>query len=143
MQKSVPDNIMKISTRGRYALRIMIDLAENSNGEYVAMKEIAERQNVSLKYMEKILPPLVKNNLIAGVHGKGGGYKLTKAPSEYTIFEIIYAAEGELAPVSCLEDGAAPCEHASNCRTLPLWVELNEVVNSFLSNKKLSEYTKK
>lgn len=133
---------MKISTRGRYALRVMIDIAEHQTDGYIAMKEIAERQNVSLKYMEKILPPLVKANLVEGVHGKGGGYKLTKNAEDYSVGEIITAAEGDMAPVSCLEEGAEPCEFADKCRTLPLWTELNDVVNNFLYQKKLSELLK-
>ena len=96
---------MMISTRGKYALRVMIDLAENSDGSYIAMKKIAERQNISLKYIERILPPLVKADLIEGVHGKGGGYKLTRSPEEYKISEILSLTEGDLAPVACLECG--------------------------------------
>ena len=93
---------MIISTKGRYALRVMIDLAENMDDNYIPMKIIAERQDISLKYLEKILPPLVKNDLILGVHGKGGGYKLTRKPSEYRIGDILRVTEGDLAPVACL-----------------------------------------
>ena len=103
---------MMISTRGRYALRVMVDLAINSDGSYVAMKEVAERQQVSLKYLERILPLLVEKKLVEGVRGKGGGYRLTREPDEYTVGEILRAAEGDLAPVACLENGARPCPRA-------------------------------
>ena len=123
---------MMISTRGRYALRVMIDLAEHSNGGYVPMKEVAERQKISLKYLERILPALVKNNLVEGVHGKGGGYRLTRDPGDYSAGEIIRIAEGEIATVACLECGAKPCEQEAECRTRPMWSELNEIVNKYL-----------
>ena len=128
-----------ISTRGRYALRVMLDLAENSDGAYVAMKEVAERQQVSLKYLERILPLLVEQKLVEGVRGKGGGYRLTREPEEYPIGEILRLTEGDLAPVACLEKGARPCERAGSCRTLPLWRELNELVNGFLDGKTLAD----
>lgn len=110
-----------ISTRGRYALRVMIDLAENSENNYIPMKKIAERQNISLKYLERILPALTNNNLIEGAHGKGGGYKLTKDPKEYTVGEILRLTEGDLAPVACLECNAKPCERTAECRTRAMW----------------------
>ena len=94
---------MMVSTRGRYALRVMIDIAEHSNGNYVAMHEVAARQDISLKYLERILPMLVKAKLIEGVHGKGGGYHLTRKPAQYTVGEILRLTEGDLAPVSCLD----------------------------------------
>ena len=91
---------MMISTRGRYALRVMLDLAENSDGAYIAMKEVAERQQVSLKYLERILPLLVEQKLVEGIRGKGGGYRLTREPDEYPLGEILRATEGDLAPVA-------------------------------------------
>ena len=100
---------MIISTRGRYALRVMLDLAENGNGDYIAMKKIAERQGISLKYLERILPVLTQNNIVEGVQGKGGGYRLTRKPEEYKVGEILRLTEGDVAPVSCLECGAEPC----------------------------------
>ena len=133
---------MMISTRGRYALRVMVDLAINSDGSYVAMKEVAERQQVSLKYLERILPLLVEKKLVEGVRGKGGGYRLTREPDEYTVGEILRAAEGDLAPVACLENGARPCPRASFCPTLPLWKELDTLVSGFLDHKTLADLIK-
>ncbi|MBQ6569299.1 MAG: RrF2 family transcriptional regulator [Clostridia bacterium] len=133
---------MMISTRGRYALRVMIDIAENSNGEYIAMKEVAARQEISLKYMEKIMPVLVANNLCEGIHGKGGGYKLTRDPSEYTIGEILRLTEGDLAPVACLECNAEKCERSDQCRTLPMWKDLNELINKYFDGVTLADLMK-
>lgn len=130
---------MIISTRGRYALRVMIDLAENGNGEYIAMKTIAERQGISLKYLERILPVLTQNGIVEGVHGKGGGYRLTRSPEEYRVGEILRLTEGDLAPVSCLECGAEPCQKASECRTLPMWTRLYEMIGEYLDGIRLSD----
>ncbi len=134
---------MMISTKGRYALRVMIDLAENSHGEYVSMKSIAERQELSLKYIEKILPLLVADKLIEGVHGRGGGYRLTREPKDYKVSEILRVAEGDLAPVACLECDAEKCERMDDCRTLPLWKGLDQVINEYLDNYSLSDLMKK
>ena len=136
---------MMISTRGRYALRVMIDLAENSDGSYLAMKEVAQRQGVSLKYLERILPLLVDGGLVEGLRGKGGGYRLTRDPEEYPIGEILRLTEGDLAPVACLEKGASPCERTANCQTLPLWKELDTLVNvnGFLDSKTLADLIQK
>ena len=134
---------MMVSTRGRYALRVMIDLAENADGTYLAMKEVAQRQGISLKYLERILPLLVDGGLVEGLRGKGGGYRLTREPEEYPIGEILRLTEGDLAPVACLEKGARPCERAGSCRTLPLWRELNELVNGFLDGKTLADLIRK
>ncbi len=122
---------MLISTRGRYALRVMVDLAEHSNGNYIAMKEVAARQDISLKYLERILPLLVKEKLIEGVHGKGGGYRLTRKPSEYTVGEILRLTEGDLAPVSCLDCRGVDCDRRESCRTLPMWEKLDKIVNEY------------
>ena len=130
---------MMITTRGRYALRVMIDLAENSDGSYLAMKEVAERQGISLKYLERILPLLVDGGLVEGLRGKGGGYRLTREPEDYPVGEILRLTEGDLAPVSCLEKGARPCERAAGCKTLPLWKDLNDLVNGFLDSKTLAD----
>ena len=116
---------MKISSRGRYALRVMVDLAEHSDSGYIPMKEVAQRQEISLKYLEKILPLLVAGKLVEGIHGKGGGYRLTRSPGEYTIGEILKLTEGDLAPVSCLECNTGECSRSATCRTLPMWNELN------------------
>ena len=131
-----------VSTRGRYALRVMIDLAEQSGGRYIPMKSVAERQGISLKYLEKILRLLVSAKLVEGVHGKGGGYRLTRAPGEYPVSEILQLTEGSLAPVSCLECGAEACERAPDCRTLPLWTELDRLINGYLETVTLADLMK-
>ena len=134
---------MIISTRGRYALRVMLDLAENGNGDYIAMKKIAERQGISLKYLERILPVLTQNAIIEGVQGKGGGYRLTRKPEEYKVGEILRLTEGDLAPVSCLECGAEPCERRGDCRTLPMWTKLHDMIGNYLDSVLLSDLMKK
>lgn len=133
---------MMISTRGRYALRVMTDLAENFNEGYIPMKEVASRQDISLKYLERIMPILVKYNLVEAVHGKGGGYRLTRKPNEYTVNEILKLTEGDLAPVSCLECGSKPCKRKGQCRTLPMWIKLNEVINDFFNGVTIEDLMK-
>lgn len=130
---------MMVSTRGRYALRVMIDLAEHSSDGYIAMKQVAERQGISLKYMEKILPLLVAEKMVEGIHGKGGGYRLTRSPAQYTAGEILRLTEGSLAPVACLECGAEACKRTAECRTLPMWNELNRRVNDYLDSVTLAD----
>ena len=126
---------MKVSTRGRYALRVMIDLAEHSGGEYIAMREIAARQAISLKYLERILPSLVEAGIIEGVQGKGGGYRLLKQPGEISVGQILRLTEGELAPVSCDScAGQLPCTRTADCRTKPMWDELKRVINDYLDS---------
>ena len=120
-----------ISTRGRYALRVLVDLAEHPTGDYIPMKEVAARQNISLKYIGAIMPLLAKANLVEGVHGKGGGYRLTRAPEEYTLGEILRLTEGDLAPVACLGCDATPCERAADCPTLPVWQKYYEMTNEY------------
>ena len=129
---------MMISTRGRYALRVMIDLAEHSEG-YIPMKAVAERQGLSLKYLEQILPVLTKNHLIEGIQGRGGGYRLCRKPEEYTAGEILRLTEGDLAPVGCIGNDATPCERSDSCRTLPLWSGLNKVVNEYLDSVTIAD----
>ena len=133
---------MMISTRGRYCLRVMIDLAEHQGDGYIRMKDVAERQGISLKYLEKILPVLAKNNIVDGIQGKGGGYRLSRSPKEYTLGEILRLTEGTLAPVSCLECGAAPCDRAADCRTLPVWTELDRRINEYLDSVTLADLIK-
>lgn len=124
-----------ISTKGRYALRVLLDLAENGqNGGYIPMKEVALRQNLSLKYIERIMPSLVKANYVEGVHGKGGGYRITKDPQEYRVGDILRLAEGSLIPVSCLDCNAPKCDRANNCKTLPMWAEFHKMVNNYFNN---------
>ena len=133
------ENNMKISTRGRYALRVMIDLAENSQNGYIPMKEVAERQELSLKYIERIMPSLVKEGLVEGIHGKGGGYRLVKTPEEYTVGDILRISEGDLAPVSCLGSNAEPCGRSEICKTLPMWKKLYVMVNDFFDSITLKD----
>lgn len=130
---------MLVSTRGRYALRVMIDLAEHYSGAYIPMKDVAARQELSLKYLERILPLLTKGELVEGVHGKGGGYRLTREPQDYKVGEILRLTEGDLAPVACLECGAKPCGRASQCRTLPMWKEFNDMVNKYFDGITLAD----
>ncbi|MBQ3286373.1 MAG: RrF2 family transcriptional regulator [Firmicutes bacterium] len=130
---------MMISTRGRYALRVLIDLAEHAEEGYIPMKDVAERQAISLKYLEKLMPVLTGAHLIEGVHGKGGGYRLTKEPAEYVIGDVLRLMEGSLSPVACLEQGAPPCPRASFCKTLPLWSRLNRAIADCLDSVTLAE----
>lgn len=130
---------MLISTRGRYALRVLLDLAQHTEDEYIPMKEVAERQEISLKYLEKIMPILVKAEMIEGVHGKGGGYKLTRSPKDYTVKEIIYLTEGDLAPVSCLECNAPTCARRENCLTIPMWSKLDNMIQEFFEGITLED----
>ena len=133
---------MMISTKGRYALRVMIDLAEHSGDGYIPMKDVAERQKISLKYLEKILPALAKNDYIVGVHGKGGGYRLTKTPAEYRIGDILRLVEGDIAPVACLDCNTEVCAHTENCRTRPMWNKLNSLINDYLDSVTIEDLMK-
>ena len=133
---------MLISSRGRYALRVMIDLAEHDDGAYIPMKEVAQRQDISLKYLERILPILVSVKLVEGLHGKGGGYRLTRKPEDYRISEILRLTEGDLAPVACLECNAEKCKRTAECRTLPMWMELNRRVNEYLDSVTIADLMK-
>lgn len=133
---------MMVSTKGRYALRVMIDLAEHNDG-YTAMKCVAERQNISLKYIERILPTLVRAEMIEGIQGKGGGYRLTKDPKAYRVGDILRLTEGDLAPVACLEYGSEPCKRAPECRTLPMWNKLSTIINEYLDSITLADLMKK
>ena len=122
---------MLISTRGRYALRILVDMAEHQTEGYITLKEVAQRQEISEKYLEAIVKDLVKNNILNGVRGKGGGYRLCRTPEQINVGEVIYCIEGGLAPVACLEGGAAPCPRASECRTLEFWRGLDDVIRRY------------
>lgn len=122
---------MLVSTKGRYAVRVMLDLAENFDKGYIPMKEVAARQDLSLKYIEQIMPQLKKSGAVEGVHGKGGGYRLVKSPAEYRIGDILRAVEGSIAPVACLECGEVSCERARNCKTLPMWEKFHEIANEY------------
>ena len=132
-----------ISTRGRYALRVIIDLAENSDGNYIPMKQVAQRQGVSLKYLERILPLLVKGDLVEGIHGKGGGYRLKCDPRECTVGKVLRLTEDDLAPVACLKAGAEPCENVQQCRTISMWSEFNDLINNYFDNITVYQLMKK
>lgn len=130
---------MLISTKGRYALRVMADLAGHPSDGYVPLKEIAHRQEISEKYLEAIIKILVKASLLSGVRGKGGGYKLTRAPEQYTVGSVLRLTEESLAPVACLEENASPCARAGGCLTLPLWQGLDRVINEYLDSVTLAD----
>lgn len=128
---------MMVSTKGRYALRIMIDLAQHYDGGYVSLSDIAKRQYVSLKYLEAIVSVLNKAGFVESLRGKDGGYRLTRAPKEYTIGSILKLTEGSLAPISCSEFGSAggqACEQAGNCITFPMWRHLDEIIDGYLEH---------
>ncbi|MBR2590081.1 MAG: Rrf2 family transcriptional regulator [Clostridia bacterium] len=128
-----------ISTKGRYALRVMIDLAKEHKEGYVPLKEIAERQGISKKYLESIVKDLVGAKLLSGASGKGGGYMLSRKPEAYTVGEILEVTEGTLAVVACLSENAENCPRAATCETLPMWEEYNQMVHDFFFSKKLSD----
>ena len=107
-----------ISTKGRYSIRVLLDLAEHRSGDFIPMKEVAARQDISLKYIERLMPALKAAGLVESVHGIGGGYRLTREPEDYTLWEILELAEGDLAPVTCLQPDAPVCQRAGECRTL-------------------------
>ncbi len=130
---------MMISTKGRYALRVMIDLAEHQTEGYIPLKEIAQRQEISEKYLESILKILVQKKFLTGLRGKGGGYRLTRDPEMYTVGSILRLTEGTLAPVACLENDAPPCERVGECRTLPLWQGLFNLINDYFDGTTIAD----
>lgn len=136
---------MKISTKGRYAVRVMLDLACNSTGECIKVKSIAARQNLSEKYLEQIISILNKAGYVKSVRGANGGYKLTREPKDYTVGSILRLTEGSLAPVACLDspDGTVDCERCDSCDTLPLWKDLQDAINNVVDNVTLADLLKK
>ena len=130
---------MLISTKGRYALRVMIDLAEHRSEEFISLREIAVRQEISEKYLESIIRMLVKAKVVESLRGKGGGYRLKKAPEEYTADSILCLAEESLAPVACLEENADACPRAGRCRTLSLWKGLDKVIHEYLESVTIAD----
>lgn len=130
---------MLISTKGRYALRVMIDLADHQTDDFISLKDIAQRQEISEKYLESIIRMLVKARALESLRGKGGGYKLKKAPDQYTVGSILRLTEDSLAPVSCLEDGADVCPRMTKCRTLPLWQGLDKVIHDYLESVTIAD----
>lgn len=130
---------MLISTRGRYALRVMIDLAEHQGDGFIPLKVIADRQEISEKYLERIIKLLVKVRLLNGLRGKGGGYQLTRPADQYTAGEILRLTEESLEPVACLEEDADACPRAFRCRTLPLWQGLSKTINDYLDHVTIAD----
>lgn len=128
-----------ISTKGRYALRIMIDLAEHQNDGRIPLKSIAERQNISKKYLEIIIKELVNGKMVSGLGGRGGGYILCRKPEEYSVGEILELMEGSLATVACLTKNAEPCPRANGCKTLPMWAEFDQMVRNYFYGKSLTD----
>ena len=128
-----------ISTRGRYAVRVMIDLAEHGEEGFVPLKEVAERQEISKKYLEIIMKDMVAGGLVQGASGKGGGYRLCRRPEEYPIGEVLELMEGSLSPVACLTEGRTDCPRRAACRTLPLWEEYDRMVHDFFYGKTLAD----
>lgn len=125
---------MKISTKGRYALRLMIDLAQHDTDSYIALKEVAVRQNISIKYLEQIITVLCKSGFLKSLRGSQGGYKLSRSPQEYTTGEILRAIEGDLVPVACLQDEVNQCERSDICETIGFWNGLYDVINKYVDS---------
>lgn len=134
---------MLVSTRGRYALRFMIELAERGSKEFVPLKDISARQGISLKYLESIASDLTKAGLIVGVSGRLGGYKINVDPNACSVKQVLAVTEGDVAPVSCLKSGVSACSRAENCRTLPLWKKLHGLIDDFFSDVTLSSLYQK
>ncbi len=133
---------MLISTKGRYALRVLIDMAEHSGSDYIKLKDIAERQEISEKYLESIVKVLVKNQIVEGLRGKGGGYRLSKGPDEIIVGEILRIMEGGLAPVACMEETNLPCPKVSECRTREFWRGLDETIRRYTDNFTVADLTR-
>ena len=130
---------MIVSTKGRYALRVMIDLSQNQDRGFIPLREIAERQNISPKYLEAIVSMLQKSGMVVGLRGKGGGYKLTREPKDYTVQEILELTEGTLVPVACLESDENTCPRSEYCLTLPMWKKLDDIIEDYFGNITLED----
>ena len=130
---------MNITSKGRYALRVMLDLAQHPDDGFVSLKTVAERQGISMKYLEAIVGNLKKAELLESTRGKEGGYRLSRDPADYTVEEILHAIEDNLAPVSCIKDGSIQCDRAAACQTLPMWKELDEITNAYLNTVTLGD----
>ena len=133
---------MIVSTKGRYALRVMLCFAQRSGGEYVPLKEIAEAEGISQKYLESIMTILSKAGFVDAVHGKGGGYRLNRSPADYTVGSILKLTEGSLAAVSCTSQGAAACSRTTCCQTLPMWERLEKMIDEFFEGITLADLLK-
>ena len=134
---------MLISTKGRYALRVLIDMAEHSGNEYIKLRDIAERQEISEKYLESIVKQLVINKIVTGLRGKGGGYKLSKQPDEINVGDILRFMEGSLAPVACLEENSLPCPKITECRTREFWSGLDDAIRRYTDSFTIADLTRK
>ena len=130
---------MNITTKGRYALRVMIDLAQHPEEGFVSLKTVAERQNISMKYLEMIVSGLKKAELLESSRGKEGGYRLSRSPADYSVWEILRCQEDNLAPVACIKDGEIQCDKAAACITIPMWKELDELTNAYLDGVSLKD----
>lgn len=130
---------MLVSTKGRYALRVMLELAQSQPGAYMPLPLIAQRQGISEKYLESIIAILSRAGLVEGLRGKGGGYRLTRSSANYSVGEILRLTEGSLAPVTCLEGAENPCPRAGECTTLPMWQKLDDLINTYLDSVSLSD----
>ena len=130
---------MKISTKGRYAIRVMLDLAKQGSGEYIPLLDIAKRQDISEKYLESIVAVLSKNDFLMSLRGKGGGYKLVKRPEEYTVGRILKLVEGSFAPVACLEKKPNRCERSAECETLKMWEGLEKLLEEYFGSITLAD----
>lgn len=133
---------MIVSTKGRYALRVLIDMAEHQTEAFVPLKEIARRQDISEKYLESIVKSLVQGGVLTGLRGKGGGYRLSRRPEQYTVGDILRLTEGPLSPVACLEPDSPSCPRMASCRTLPLWQGLDRVISEYLDGVTLADLMK-
>ncbi|MGN0403414.1 MAG: RrF2 family transcriptional regulator [Acetatifactor sp.] len=134
---------MKISTKGRYAVRVMLDLALNNTGECIKVKDIAARQGISEKYLEQIIAVLNKAGYVKSVRGAQGGYRIAKAPENYTVGMILRLTEGSMAPVSCLEEGAPECERCDTCETLEVWKDIYKAINGVIDNVTIADLVKR
>lgn len=130
---------MLVSTKGRYALRVMLELAQSQPDAYMPLPLIAQRQGISEKYLESIIAILSRAGLVEGLRGKGGGYRLTRSSAKYSVGEILRLTEGSLAPVTCLEGAENPCPRAGECTTLPMWQKLDDMINTYLDSISLSD----
>ena len=130
---------MNITSKGRYALRVMLDLAQHREEGYISLKTIADRQGYSMKYLEMIVGSLKRAGLVASIRGKEGGYQLVRDPEDYTIGEILRCIEDNLAPVACIKAGDICCEHAGECMTVPMWKELDDITNAYLDGVSLQD----
>ena len=130
---------MLVSTRGRYALRVLTDIAEHDAADSIPLKDIADRQEISEKYLEAIVRILVRDGILVGVRGKGGGYRLSRPPESISVGDVLRLTEGSLSPVSCLEEGAPACRRAQSCRTLPMWEGLTRLITDYLDGYTIAD----